>query len=105
MSETLAGKIAEHGITGTLLVAACLVIWYLYGRLEAAQKGRTDEVEAVQKARIEDQKAFQQQFVELAKTTTAAVVNGTNAMQGQKEALGEVRETFEKFTERMSRRG
>jgi len=105
MTETVAWEIAKTSILGALLVAACIVIWYLYGRLEAAQKGRTEEVEAVQKARIEDAKAYQTQLIELTKSTTSAVVNGASAMQGQKEALGEVRETFEKFTERMSRRG
>lgn len=105
MADKILDKLAEHGVTGLLLALALWVIYKLYGALEKSRKGRADEVEAVQTARIEDQKAriqdhekHQAQMLELVRQCVAAITSAVNAQEGSKESLGEVRDSFDKFT-------
>lgn len=97
MTESIATKLAENGILGILLVASCIVIYQLYNELKKSQAGRAAEVEAVQKLRIEDARAHNQQIVELTKTCVEAVTSNVGASQGQKEALGALRDVFEEY--------
>lgn len=92
MTDQLAGRLAEHGILGLLLVAACVVVYRLYGQLDATQR-----------ARLDDAKAYQAQLVDLIRTVTAALTSANAAAEATKEALGEVRETFDKLADEVRR--
>lgn len=110
LTESLLEKLTEHGIAGILLAIAILAIWHLNKQLEArsklieaAQKAHLDSVQEVQKLRVEDQKAHQTQLVDLIKNCTIAITSGGNAAAAEKEALGELRESLEKFVEETRR--
>lgn len=103
MTETLLGKLAEHGITGILLVICFIVIYYLYGQLSEANRRSSEAIEEVQKLRIEDQKAWQAQYVELIKACTAAIVSGSAAASAGKEAMTELRDTFKDLSDEIRR--
>lgn len=113
-TESLLEKLTEHGIAGILLALAILAMWHLNKQLDVAQKARATEVEAsqkahlagiqeVQKLRVDDQKAYQTQLVDLIKNCTIAITSGSNAATAEKEAMGELRESLEKFVEETRR--
>jgi hypothetical protein len=92
MPPEIWGKIAEHGVIGLLLVAACIVIYRIYLALDASQK-----------ARIEDAKAHNAQLVDLIKNCTAAITSDTAASQASKEAFSEMRNAYNEHVEEARR--
>ncbi len=66
---------------------------------KASQKAHLDAVQEVQKLRVDDQKLHQAQLVDLIKTCTLAISSSANAAAAEKEAVGELRESLDKFVE------
>ena len=95
----VAAKIVEHGILGTLLVAAAIVIYKLYGQLAESQKARLAESAELQKARSEDARAYQEQLLKLTGISVQAITNATSAAEASKEALDELRVTLREYAE------
>ena len=110
LAEPIVDKIAEHGLAGLLLALTIIVIYVLNKQLntlqkehakesQLAQKAHLDAVQEVQRLRVEDQKLHQAQLVDLIKTCTLAISSSANAAAAEKEAVGELRESLDKFVE------
>lgn len=109
------GKLAEHGTLGIICAILMYVIIKLYTTLETERNARSAEVakgvadrtakvEEVQLARVDDAKAYQSQLVTLLTAATTAITQSASSANATKEALGELKDSFDKFTAE-SRRG
>lgn len=104
------GEYLKQGVLGASVIAlavALIVLWRkndsLQDKLEAAANQRVTEVQAVQQMRVTDAQNVSAQLLRTVQESTTTLTNVANAMNAQRDALGEVREAMDRFAEKLTR--
>lgn len=100
----------KQGVLGASVIAlavALIVLWRkndsLQDKLEAAANQRVKEVQDVQQLRVADAQSVSAQLLRTVQESTTTLTNVANAMNAQRDALGEAREAMDRLAERVKR--
>lgn len=103
MLEQLIPAIASQGVLGVFVVVSSVVIYRLYGQVQAAQQQAARDVSAAQLARIEDARTHQAQLLRITEASIAAITQSTAATGACREALCELRDALSALSDETRR--